>query len=54
MMGKEDRYENMLKNIHHKIMAKCNSDELKAFITAQNQDLPVSKLPNKGKITNAI
>ena len=54
MMGSEDRCENLLKNINHEIIAKCNSDELKAFITARNENLPISKLPNKGNIPSAI
>ncbi len=40
--------------MNHETIAKCNSDELKAFITARNQDLPISKLPNKGNISKAI
>ena len=54
MMGSEDRCENLLKNINHEIIAKCNSDELKAFITARCENLPLSKLPNKGNIPSAI
>ena len=54
MMGREDRCEDILKNINHEIIVKCNSDELRAFITGRNLDLPVSKLPNKGNISNAI
>ena len=54
MMGKEDICEDTIKNVNHEIIAKCNSDELKAFITARNPDLPISKLPNKGNISKAI
>ena len=55
MMGNKDTYgEDLLKNIKYKIIAKYNSDELKAFITEQNQNLPISKLPNKGNISSMV
>ena len=36
------------------IITKCNSDELKAFITARNQYVVIARLPNKEDISSAI
>ena len=43
-----------IKEIQHEVIDKCKSAELKAFILCRRSDLVKSKLPNKGKVSNAI
>ena len=36
---------NNIKEVQHRYLIQCTTDELKAFIMARQCDLPVSKLP---------
>ena len=44
----------LINNLQHESFAKVNVDILVSFILARRDDVPKSKLPNKGKIADAI
>ena len=46
--------ESYLKEVTHEVLDKCNGNELKSFILVRKTELPKSKLPQKGKIIDAI
>ena len=46
--------ENGVSDAQHWHFAKCLSEELKSFILARRDEAVKSKLPNKGKVADAI
>ena len=41
-------------NVSHEFLTKIKGDELKIFIIARKQDVPMSKLPKKRKLEDSI
>ena len=54
LMGQNHICEEAIREIEHESIAKCTVEGMKAFILCRREDLPKSKLPKKGKISDAI
>ena len=54
LLGKNDACQETIAQIEHETISKCTSEQLKTFVHVRRPDLPKSKLPKKGNVSDAI